>query len=99
MRRHRIVPIREVGSLVGIAMPAIFAFVNKVLRHLRLFREEITGRVVGNLGEDAFRMTAFTAQHPFRIGRHSVEMITFAHLPENRADTLSIYRYGSSFHC
>jgi len=70
MRRHRIVPIPEIGPLVRIAMPTVFAFVSEVLRNLWFFRKEVAGRVVGNLSEDAFRMTALTAQHPFRVGRH-----------------------------
>ena len=69
-------------------MAAAFAFVSEVLRHLRLFRKEVTGRVVGDLSEDTFRMTALTAQHPFRIGRHNVARIIVRQVVENRADTL-----------
>jgi hypothetical protein len=99
MRRHRIIAIPEIDSLVRIAMPAVFALVSEVLRHLRFFRKEVAGRVVGNLSEDAFRMTALTAQHPFRIGRHNVASMTFGQVVENRADTLLICRRGFGLHC
>lgn len=97
MGRHRIVPIPEVGTLVSGVMAAAFAFVSEVLRHLRLFRKEVALRVVGDLSEDAFRVTALTAQHPFRIGRH-VAMITLVHMSENKADTLSTSRHASSLY-
>ena len=99
MGRHRIVPIPEIGPLVRIAMPTVFAFVSEVLRNLWFFRKEVAGRVVGNLSEDAFRMTALTAQHPFRIGRHNVARMTFGQVIENRADTLLISRRRSGFYC
>jgi len=76
MRRHRIISIPEVGSLVRIAMPTIFALVSEVLRHLRFFRKKVANHVVRDLREDAFRMTALTAQHPFRIGRHNGARMT-----------------------
>ena len=98
MGRHRIVPIPEVGTLVSGVMAAAFAFVSEVLRYLRLFRKEVAGRVVGDLSEDTFRMTALTAQHPFRVGRHNVASMTFGRVVENRADTL-ICRRGSGLHC
>jgi hypothetical protein len=98
MRRHRIVPIPQVIALVGGLVSAVSALVSEVLRNLRLFGKEVTGRVVGNLGKDAFRMTALAAQHPFRIGRHYVARMTFGQAVENKADTLSISRNGSSFH-
>ena len=99
MGRHRIVPIPEVGTLVSGVMAAAFAFVSEVLRHLRLFRKEVALRVVGDLREDAFRMTALTAQHPFRIRRHNVARMTFGQVIENRADTLLISRRRSGFYC
>ena len=98
MRRHRIVPIPEIGPLVRIAMPTVFAFVSEVLRNLWFFRKEVAGRVVGNLSEDAFRMTALTAQHPFRVGRHDARMAS-GEVIENKADTLLISKSGSGFYC
>ena len=97
MRRHRIVAIPEVGSLVRIAMPTVFALVSEVLRHLRFFRKKVAGRVVGDISEDAFRVTALAAQHPFRIGRYNVARIIVRQVVENRADTLLTSRRGSGF--
>ena len=85
MGGHRVVPISEVGTLVSAAMAAIFAFVSEVFRNLRLFRKEVTGRVVGNLGKYAFRVTPFTAQNPFRISTHT-SIIPRHCAIENRAD-------------
>jgi hypothetical protein len=98
MGRHRIVPIPEVGTLVSVTMAAVFAFVSEILRNLWFFWKEVTGRVVGNLSEDAFRMTALTAQHPFRVGRHDARMAS-GEVIENRADTLLISKSGSGFYC
>ena len=80
-------------------MAAAFAFVSEVLRHLRLFGKEVALRVVGDFSEDAFRVTALTAQHPFRIGRHNVARMTCGQVVENRADTLLISTSNSGFHC
>jgi hypothetical protein len=59
--------------------------------------QEVTGRVVGNLSEYAFGVTPFTAEHPFRIGRHSVARMPFCQVVENKADTLSISTSASGF--
>ena len=83
MRRHRLVAIPKVDSLVRILVPAVLAFVSEVLRHLRLFRKEVAGRVVGDLSEDAFSMTTLPAQHPFRIGRHNVGRMTSRYVASN----------------
>jgi hypothetical protein len=69
-RRHRGVTVDQIGSPIGIPVPAVFAFMREVFGDLRLFRKKVADRVVGNLGVGAFGMAVLAAENPFRIGRH-----------------------------
>jgi hypothetical protein len=71
IRGHRFVPVAQVFALIGANVSAVFALIHKIVRYVRFLRKEIAGRVVGDLRVDAFSMTIFAAQDPFRLVCHS----------------------------